>query len=143
MKRIIYLLIAVILLPLTGCKEDIDIVIPEEYEVAAITGIAVYREAVEGDAEYAKKETLVSVKSTATINTEAVVDGETIKLVKVTLAATADLTKLKVTLTISPGATVVNPLGTNIQDFSETRTIDIVSPSGKVTNKWYIQILNP
>ncbi|MDR1896631.1 MAG: hypothetical protein LBR10_07570 [Prevotellaceae bacterium] len=124
MKHLFYLLIALVLLPFSGCEEDINIVIPEEYQIAEITGIAVYNE------------NLAFVNSTASIDDEN-------KTVEVTLSALQDITKIKVTLTISPGATVKTPLGTGLLDFTEPKTVIIASPGEEIENTWTIAIINP
>jgi hypothetical protein len=124
MKKLIYLLI-VSAFAFFGCKETVNIDIPENYEKADITGIAVYN-----------SEQIAAVTSSFSI-------ANALKEVVVILGTAQDLTKLKVSLTISPGATVVEPLGTNIQDFSQPRTVRIVSPGGKVENEWTVIIFNP
>jgi hypothetical protein len=124
MKKIIYLLLSVTLILPFGCKETIDIEIPENYEKADITGVTVYNTAG------------TSISSNVTIT-------DSNKEVLVTLRTANDLTKLKVTLTVSPGSTVVQPLGTGYLDFSNPRTVTIVSPGESVRNEWNIQIINP
>jgi hypothetical protein len=136
MKKLIYLFISVVLFSFTGCNDDLNIVIPEDFDVAEITGAALYREAVEGDKEFTNKQVFVSVASTTVIDQEA--HTATVKFTKA-----GDLTQLKVALTISSGATVQNPLGTQIQDYSESRIVNVASPSGKVKNEWTLSIVNP
>jgi hypothetical protein len=136
MKKLIYLFIPVMMLAFAGCDDDLNIAIPEDFDKAEITGAAIYREAVEGDSEFAKKQAFVSVASAIVIDKEAHI--ATVKLTKA-----GDLAQLKVTLTISSGATVENPLGTQIQDFTASRSISIVSPSGAVKNEWVLEIVNP
>lgn len=107
-----------------GCKESVNIDMPENYEKADITGISVYNNQA------------ASVASSTTI-------AYALKEAVVVLGTTQDLTNLKLSLTISPGATVVQPLGTNVQDYSLPRTVRIVSPGGSVENEWTIRIINP
>jgi hypothetical protein len=124
MKKIIFLLASVIVLSVTACSEDVNIDIPEDYENAEITGISVYNEDI------------AFVESKASIDKEA-------KSVTVTLAQVQDITRLKVTLTISPGSTVITPLGTGLLDFSTSKTLTIASPGKTVQNEWTIAIINP
>ena len=124
MKQLIFIFISIILFTATACTEDVDIEIPENIEKAEITGLTVYNE------------TLTAVAGKVTINSEAA-------SVSVTLNAAADLTRLKVTLTISSGATVTKPLGTAIQDYSLPKQVTIKSPGGKVEKEWLIEIINP
>jgi hypothetical protein len=107
-----------------GCNETIDIEIPENYEKADITGITVY-----------------NTTGTSISSTVAITDSD--KEVLVTLRTANDLTKLKVSLTVSPGSTVVQPLGAGYLDFSNPRTVTVVSPGKSVKNEWSIQIKNP
>lgn len=124
MKKLTYLLI-IVAFAFSGCKESVNIDIPENYEKADITGVAVYN-----------NEQIAAVTSSYSI-------AYALKEVVVILGTTQDLTHLKVSLTISPGATVTQPLGTYIQDFSQPRTVRIVSPGGSVENEWTIIIFNP
>lgn len=123
MKKFVYLLIVAVFVSF-GCRETVDIEIPENYEKADITGITVYNAQA------------VSITSSTSI-------ANALKEVVVILGTTQDLTNLKVSLTISPGATITQPLETNIQDFSQPRTVRIVSPGGSVENEWSIRIFNP
>ncbi|KAA6348379.1 hypothetical protein EZS27_004197 [termite gut metagenome] len=122
-KKFVYLLIVAVFVSF-GCRETVDIEIPENYEKADITGITVYNAQA------------VSITSSTSI-------ANALKEVVVILGITQDLANLKVSLTISPGATVTQPLETNIQDFSQPRTVRIVSPGGSVENEWSIRIFNP
>jgi hypothetical protein len=122
-KKFVYLLIVAVFVSF-GCRETVDIEIPENYEKADITGITVYNAQA------------VSITSSTSI-------ANALKEVVVILGTTQDLTNLKVSLTISPGATITQPLETNIQDFSQPRTVRIVSPGGSVENEWSIRIFNP
>ncbi|MDR0541693.1 MAG: DUF5018 domain-containing protein [Dysgonamonadaceae bacterium] len=124
MKKAVYLWITFLFFVGTGCTESVDIAIPDNYEVANITGMSIYDTNVK------------AIASKATIDNEA-------KTVTATLTAAQDITKLKVTLTISPGATVTSPLGTGFLDFSQPKTITIVSPGQKVTHVWTIAVVNP
>jgi hypothetical protein len=124
MKRLLYILLIPLMFSF-GCAEDIDITIPEDVDVANITGLTVYNEQL---ATLALKSTL--------INREA-------KTVVATFNAAQNLAKLKVSLTITPGSTVENPLGTGFSDFSQPKTITIVSPSAAVKSVWTITIVNP
>jgi hypothetical protein len=125
MKKTVYLLLSVTMMMSSfGCNETIDIEIPENYEKADITGITVY-----------------SIAGTSVSSNVVITDSN--KEVVVTLGTANDLTKLKVTLTVSPGSTVVQSLGTSYLDFSNPRTVTIVSPGKSVKNEWSIQIKNP
>ncbi len=124
MKKLTYLLIVVTLV-FCGCKETVNIDIPDNYEKADITGVAVYN-----------NEQIAAITSSYSI-------AYALKEVVIILGTTQDLTQLKVSLTISAGATVVQPLGTYIQDFSQPRTVRIVSPGGSVENEWTIIVFNP
>ncbi|MDR2775467.1 MAG: hypothetical protein LBC19_12150 [Tannerella sp.] len=124
MKKMTYLLLSVMTIISFGCNETIDIEIPENYEKADITGITVY-----------------NTTGTSISSTVAITDSD--KEVLVTLRTANDLTKLKVSLTVSPGSTVVQPLGAGYLDFSNPRTVTVVSPGKSVKNEWSIQIKNP
>ncbi|MDR3062482.1 MAG: hypothetical protein LBU57_10320 [Dysgonamonadaceae bacterium] len=124
MKRISYLVLLFTVFVFFGCSETVNIEIPENYEKANITGITVYN----------TSGTSISSKVTITDSAQEVV---------VVLGTSYDLTKLKVSLTVSPGSTVIQPLGTGYLDFSNPRTVTIVSPGGSVKNEWNIQIKNP
>jgi hypothetical protein len=121
---------------LAGCMEKVEIEIPEDYDAALITGVNVYRASREGDSEFANGDPVKSLASTVIIDNEA-------KTVTATLTTTENLTQLKVTLTVSSGATVIHSLGGQIQDFSQARTVEIESPSKNVKNTWTIEIINP
>jgi hypothetical protein len=136
MKKLIYLFISVMMLSFAGCSDDLNIVIPEDFDQAEITGAVIYRASVEGDKAFTDKQAFVTVVSTLVIDKEA-------HTAVVTLKTAENLAQLKVTLTISSGATVANPLGTQIQDFTAPRTVSIVSPSGNVKTEWVVSIVNP
>jgi hypothetical protein len=124
MKQIIFIVISIILFSVTGCTEDVDIQIPENFEKAEITGVTVYNE------------NLVAIGAKVTINSEA---GS----VNIVLNTQQDITRLKVTLTISSGATIIKPLGTMVQDYSSPKMVTIQSPGGKVEKEWLIEVVNP
>lgn len=124
MKRILFILISIACFSLTKCSDDVDIQIPENYEKAEITGITVYNGS------------LSSVPASVTIYSESA-------SVNVLLNSVQDLSNLKVTLTISAGATVTKPLGTELQDYSSPRQVTIKSPGGSVEKEWLIEIVNP
>lgn len=107
-----------------GCAEDVHIDIPEDFEKAEITGVAVYDANVK------------FVASKSNINSE-------LQEVTVTLNTMQDIAQLKLTITITTGATVINPLGTQIQDFTQLKTIKIVSPGKSVEKEWTIRVVNP
>jgi PBP1b-binding outer membrane lipoprotein LpoB len=123
MKKITYLLIIIALVTM-GCRESVNIDIPENYEKADITGASVFNDQ-------------------AAAVTASVSIAYVLKEVVIVLGSSQDVTNLKLTLTISPGATVLQPLGTHIQDFSQPRTVQIASPSGTVITEWTIRIFNP
>jgi hypothetical protein len=124
MKKTVYLLLFVTITIFSGCSETIDVEIPENYEKADITGITVYN--TDG----------VSISSRLTIT-------ESSREALAVLGTANDLTKLKVSLTVSPGSTVVQSLGTGYLDFSNPRTVTIVSPGETVKTEWIIKIENP
>jgi len=124
MKRVAYLLIPVLLLAF-GCAEDVNITIPEDVDVANITGVTVYGDNL----------ATLALRST-NIDSDA-------KTVLITFNAAQDLTKLKVSLTISTGATITTPLGTGFLDFSQPKTVTVVSPGLAVTSIWTITFVNP
>jgi hypothetical protein len=124
MKKAVYLFLFVTVIIFSGCSETIDVEIPENYEKADITGITVYNAAG------------TSISSRLTIT-------ESNREALAVLGTANDLTKLKVSLTVSPGSTVVQPLGAGYLDFSNPRTVTIVSPGKTVKNEWSIKIENP
>ena len=124
MKKITYLLMSTLFLLFSSCMEDVNVDIPENIEKADITGVTIY----DGS--------LKVIPAGSTINVEA-------KTVTIVLNATNDITKLKVSLTISTGATVIEPLGTGYLDFSSPKTVKIASPGKSIINDWTIQISNP
>ena len=119
---------------LTNCMEKVDIEIPADYDNANITGINIYRASKEGDSEYTKNDPIKLLTSTVQIDSET-------NTVKATLGTTEDITQLKITLTTSSGATILNPIGSEIQDFSTPYVVEIASPSKKVIKQWTISIL--
>lgn len=124
MKKLIYLLLFVTMIVSFACSETIDIEIPENYEKADITGITVYNT------------TGNSISAKTTIDNSS-------QEVTVVLGTAYDLSKLKVTLTVSPGSTVTQTLGTGYLDFSNPQTVTIVSPGGSIKSEWNIRISNP
>jgi hypothetical protein len=114
---------------LASCMEKVDIEIPEDYDNALVTGLSIYCASQDSD----------PIKALTSV---VVIDNEN-QAVTATLTTAEDLTQLKVTLTVSSGATVVNPLGSQIQDFSQARTVEIESPSKQLRNTWTITIVNP
>lgn len=124
MRQIIFIIISIILFTVTGCTEDVDIQIPENFEKAEITGVSVYNEKLAG------------IGAKVTINNEAA-------SVNIVLNSKQDLTRLKVTLTISSGATITKPLGTTVQDYSSPKKVTIQSPGGSIEKEWLIELVNP
>ncbi|MDR1681772.1 MAG: hypothetical protein LBS25_00065 [Candidatus Symbiothrix sp.] len=137
-KQMFQLAFLFLMLLFTSCFENVEVDIPTSYDQAAITGVSVYRAAKEGDEEFAKNQAFVSIQST--VELAATEEANTCDI---QLQTTEDLTRLKILLTISPAATVIRPLGATIQDFSETKTVKIESPSGKIVKEWTLQVLNP
>ncbi|MDR2472388.1 MAG: hypothetical protein LBD53_02330 [Tannerella sp.] len=125
MKQIFKFLSITLFASLFGCIDDVSVDIPENIDVANITGLTVYNDAL----------TVCATKS-------VVINNET-NTVNVTFNAAQNLAKLKVTLTVSAGSTVTAPLGTSFLDLSQSKSVTIVSPSGKVTNNWTLQFFNP
>jgi hypothetical protein len=123
MKRLLYIFIPLLLLAV-GCAEEVDIAIPDEFEKADISGVTVY------DSQ------LTVIGSSTSI-------ALSIREAIVTLNSKQDLTQLKVSLTVSSGATIISPLGTQVQDFSQPRTVRIVSPGGSVEREWILRVVNP
>ncbi|MDR0681576.1 MAG: hypothetical protein LBG15_07005 [Dysgonamonadaceae bacterium] len=134
-KRILKYGFLLLICTLASCMEKVEIEIPEDYDTALITGVNVYRASREGDSEFASGDPLKLLASTVVIDHEA-------KTATATLTTMEDLTQLKVTLTISSGATIINSLGSQIQDFSQPRTVEIESPGKTVKNTWTITIIN-
>jgi hypothetical protein len=123
MKHLLYILVPLLLLAV-GCAEDVNTVIPDEFEKADITGVTVY------DSQ------LTVIGSSTSI-------APSIREAVVTLNSKQDLAQLKVSLTVSSGATVISPLGTQVQDFSQPRTVRIVSPGSSVEREWILRVVNP
>ncbi|MDR1610898.1 MAG: hypothetical protein LBS08_05255 [Candidatus Symbiothrix sp.] len=134
-KKILKYGFLLLICALTGCMEKVEIEIPEDYDAALITGVNVYRASKEGDSEFVKGDPVKPLTSTVEIDNE-------MKTVITRLTTEEDLTKLKVSLTISSGATIINSFGGQIQDFSQVRTVEIESPSKKVKNTWTIEIIS-
>ncbi|MDR1718667.1 MAG: hypothetical protein LBR67_00900 [Dysgonamonadaceae bacterium] len=121
MKKILYFLITICLLPFWSCDEKVDIEIPETVDLANITGVTVYGS------------DLKSITATTVLDADALT-------ATVTTKAGTDITNLKVSLTISSGATVTQSFGTEFRDFTSPQSVTIVSPSKKIINVWTVNI---
>lgn len=121
MKRITNIITIVLLLFVSACT-DVDYEIDETYENAEILAVALYNI----EANRADFETKIeSEKGTAIVKLRG---GE-------------EITKLKLTITISTGATVVPALPVGIQNLTDPITFDIVSPNKTVVKSWTITVI--
>lgn len=121
MKRIVYFLTAILTCIFISCGDD-DYNIDEAYEKAEITSIVMYD----------RGGNVVSDK--VEINSEA-------GTVTVTLKSGADITDLKMTATISSGATLRPGMATGFQDFSTPHTYTVTSPGETIVKEWTITVL--
>lgn len=63
-----------------------------------------------------------------------------VRLVIAVLKPGADLTDLKVSITVSSGATVTPSLSTGFGDYTQPRTIRITSPGGTLSKEWTLML---
>lgn len=74
---------------------------------------------------------------------DAVLSSEIIlpmNMVIVILKPGADITDLKVSITVSSGATVFPSLSVGFKDYTDPVEIEVTSPGGTVTEKWTLMI---
>ena len=119
MKRLIYILFAVLLSVIAGCSE-IDYEINDAYETANITGITIY----------ATSENPVNIIESFEIDTENAV-------VEAFVPEGTDLTHLRLVLTISTGATIT-PALSGFTDLSTPKEYTVISPNGIKQMKWSV-----
>lgn len=117
-------LIAILLTCLFSSCSDIDTSIDEDYEKAEITSIVLYNRAGK----------VVSDK--VTINSD---EG----YISVTLKSGADIKDLKMTATISSGATMSPSLSRGFQDYSSPYSCKVTSPGESIVKAWTITVLPP
>lgn len=121
MKKILPLLFMAIAWCLVSCGDD-DYTIDPAYEKAEITSVILY----DRNGEVAS--------DAVEINSEAAT-------VTVTLKAGADITNLKMTATISPGATLTPGMAIGFQDYSAPRTYTVSSPGQSIVKEWSVTVL--
>ena len=123
MKRIVYILFAVLLLGAVGCSK-IDYEISDAYEQADITGITIY----------AVSDNPVNVIESFEIDTENAT-------VRAYVPEGTDLTHLRLVLTLSSGATISPALG-GFQDLSSPLEFTVTSPNGIKQIVWTVIVSN-
>lgn len=119
MKRLVYILFAVLLSVIAGCSE-IDYEINDAYETANITGITIY----------ATSENPVNIIESFEIDTENAV-------VEAFVPNGTDLSHLRLVLTISTGATIT-PALRGFTDLSVPKEYTVISPNGIKQITWNV-----
>ncbi|MFV0469638.1 MAG: hypothetical protein ACK5MK_12010 [Dysgonomonas sp.] len=117
MKKILFIL-SVILVAISACSK-IEYDIDNSYEKADISSIAIY------------DETATNVVSSSVIDTTA-------QTVSAVVKKESDITKLKLTVTVSLGANVSPTMSAGLQDLSQPKVYRVTSPNGTVVKDWTI-----
>lgn len=121
MKNIRLNILLVVLCFIVGGCSNIDFEIDPAYEKAEITGVELYNT------------DMARADQSLEINSEA---GD----IKVTLRAGQDITRLKVAVVVSTGATVTPSLSVGLQDLSQPKAYTVISPNGTVKKDWTITV---
>jgi len=119
MKKIIASII--VLFALVGCVKEEDIAIDPAYEKADITAIQCYNKT--GASAVASSQIAIPSRSAIVI-----------------LKKGEDITQLKMSLSVSPGATVDESIPIGYADYTNPRTVVVTSPGSSQTRQWTIKI---
>lgn len=119
MKKILFFFTFITLI-FMGCNDD-NYTVDPAYENADITAVVIYN----------KNGTVASNK--VTIDTE-------LATADITLKAGEDIHNLKLTASISTGATIASSMSAGYQDLSSPKTYKITSPGGTVVKEWLITV---
>ncbi len=119
MKKIFYLLLMLVF-TLTACGDD-DYTVEEAYEKAEITAIVLYNK----EGKVASDQVTISSEQGA---------------ITVELKEGEDKTNLKITASISAGATLTPDMAQGYQDFSTAKTYTVISPGKSVVKQWTLTV---
>lgn len=128
MKKISFSIISLLLLMFTACSE-VDIPIYPEHELAEISTI---------ELQGINPDQSISVMTNVMVAGSLQIDVEG-KNVSAQISPEADITKIKLILSVSNGAKVT-PAISGLQDMSQPKTYTIVSANGTVKKDWTITV---
>lgn len=109
-----------VLIMFSAC-EDNEYAVSSEYENADISAIECY------DVANVRADSLTDIATPT-------------KLIITKLKKGEDITKLKVNVTISAGATITPALSIGYQDYTEPKVYKVTSPGGTVVKEWTIMV---
>lgn len=115
-----FIIIFIFIATLTSCYDLVYDINPA-YETANITSVQIYNQSQ------------ISVVNTLAIDTSA-------QTVNVVIKDTEDITKLKLSATISTGATITPSMSVGFQDLSQPKIYKVTSPNKTITKDWTITV---
>lgn len=128
MKKISFTIISLLILMFTACSE-VDIPVYPEHELAEISTI---------ELQGVSPDQSISVMTNVMKTGSLLIDKDS-QSVTAQISPEADITKVKLILSVSSGARVT-PAISGLQDMSQPKTYSVVSANGTVIKEWTITV---